>query len=52
MSEAMSASPAEQWWTLNGAELLDALWRAHDGDDPGVVYVELYANSDMERPDE
>lgn len=43
----MSARPpAEQWWTLNGADLMGALQRAHDGDDPDVVYLELLANSD------
>lgn len=41
-----SRPPAEQWWTINGAELLAALQRAHDGDLPDVVYLELLANSD------
>ena len=38
--------PAEQWWTINGQDLMDALRRSHDGDDPGVVYLELLVNSD------
>lgn len=43
----MSARPpAEQWWTINGADLMAALERAHDGDLPGVVYLELLVNSD------
>lgn len=43
----MSARPpAEQWWTINGADLMAALERAHGGDLPGVVYLELLANSD------
>lgn len=35
------------WWTISGAALLDALKRAHDGEDPDIVYAELYANSDV-----
>lgn len=40
--------PTEQlWWTINGGELMAALQRAHDGDLPDVVYLELLlANSD------
>lgn len=37
------------WWTIAGSELLAALERAHSGEDPGVVYAELYANSDHEQ---
>lgn len=44
----MSRPPAEQWWTINGAELLAALHRAHEGDDAEMVYLELFANSDAE----
>lgn len=42
--------PAEQWWSINGQALLDALNRAHAGDSPDVVYLELWANSDVEDP--
>ena len=44
----MSRPPDEQWWTINGADLMDALHRAHDGDHPGIVYAELFANSETE----
>lgn len=44
MAEAMG------WWTIAGEELLAALHRVHDGDDPDVVYAELYANSKATRP--
>ncbi len=40
------------WWTIHGSEILAALRRAHDGDDPDVVYAEMYANSDHEYPDD
>lgn len=40
------------WWTISGAALLDALNRVQDGDDPDVVYAELYANSDHEHPED
>lgn len=47
----MSARPpAEQWWTINGADLQAALQRAFDGDLPDVAYLELFANSDREDP--
>ncbi len=38
--------PVEQWWTLNGADLMAALERTYNGDMPGVVYLELLVNSD------
>ena len=37
------------WWAISGDALLSALKRAHDGEDPDLVYAELYANSDVER---
>jgi hypothetical protein len=36
------------WWCIHGEELLDGLRRAAAGDDPDLVYAELYANSDHE----
>lgn len=36
------------WWCIAGEELMDALKRARDGDDPDIVYAELYANSRIE----
>jgi hypothetical protein len=44
----MARPSAEQWWTINGDDLVAALRRAHDGDDPGVVYLELLVNSESE----
>jgi len=38
-------TPDEQWWCINGADLLAALRQAASGDDPEIVYVELVANS-------
>jgi hypothetical protein len=40
------------WWVIHGEELLAGLQRAAEGEDPGAVYAELYANSDVERPGE
>ena len=37
-----------EWWSISGDALLDALRRVRDGDDPDLVYAELYANSDHE----
>lgn len=39
-----------EWWTISGAALLAALRRAHEGEDPDMVYAELFANSTVERP--
>jgi hypothetical protein len=33
------------WDVLPGDWLLDALRRCHDGEDPDVVYAELWANA-------
>lgn len=37
------------WWVINGDELHAALVRASEGEDPELVYLELYANADQER---
>lgn len=39
------------WWVIAGDELLEALRRAHVGEDPDVLYAELYANSEHESHD-
>ncbi len=50
----MTPKPADEdrlgWWTISGAALLEALRRAHAGEDPDLVYAELYANSETDRP--
>lgn len=38
------------WWTISGDDLLEALRRAHVGEDPDLVYAEMYANSEVETP--
>ena len=37
--------PSEQWWTINGASLMEALERCADGESPEIMYLELIANS-------
>lgn len=37
------------WWCIAGEDLLVMLKRAHDGEDPDMVYAEAYANSEVER---
>ena len=39
--------PSDQWWTINGQAILDALRSAHEGTDPDIVYLELMANSEV-----
>lgn len=36
------------WWAISGDALLDALRRVYVGQDPDLVYAELYANSEQE----
>ena len=30
--------PTDQWWSINGQDILDALSAAHRGDLPDIVY--------------
>lgn len=36
------------WWTIDGDALIDALRRCADGEDPDLVYAELYANTEQD----
>jgi hypothetical protein len=36
------------WWVIKGEALLDALKRAAEGEDPDVLYAEMYANTSTE----
>ena len=38
--------PCEQWWTINGEDIMEALRAAHEGTTPELVYLELIANSE------
>jgi hypothetical protein len=38
------------WWAISGEALLAALRRAAEGENPDIVYAELYANSKVETP--
>jgi len=38
----------DSWWVIHGPQLLALLTRAHAGEDPELLYVEAYANSDVE----
>ncbi len=40
----------EKWWTLPGDVLALLLERAHGGESPDALLLELYANSDTESP--
>lgn len=37
------------WWAISGEDFLDAMIRAHLGEDPNLIYTELYANSEIEK---
>jgi len=46
--DRLARPPSEQWWTINGEDLMSALRRCREGDSPEVVYLELLANSESE----
>ena len=37
------------WWTISGDTLIDALRRAHAGEDPELLYAEYYANTEEDQ---
>ncbi len=39
------------WHVIHGQDLLDSLRRCATGEDPDLVYAELWANADHERVD-
>jgi hypothetical protein len=40
------------WWSISGEVFLDCLKRAHEGEDPDMIYTELYVNSEIDKPGE
>jgi hypothetical protein len=38
----------QQWWTMSGDSFMSALRRVHDGEKPEDIYMEWYANSDLD----
>lgn len=49
MSAAESEPVALGWWVISGDSLMEALTRAHAGEDPGLLYAEFFANADSEK---
>ena len=41
---------ARGWWSISGDDLFDMLVRASRGEDPEMIYMEAYANSEVEKP--
>ena len=41
----------EVWWVIEQAELLKALRRCSEGEDPDIMLMELTANADVETID-
>lgn len=37
------------WCAIHGEDLMGMLRRAHDGEDPDMIFAEFYANSDQEQ---
>lgn len=40
---------SRSWWVIEGEFLASLLRRAHEGEDPELLYVEAYSNSETER---
>ena len=40
------------WFAISGEALLDSLRRVSEGENPDVIYAELYANSTTEAPEQ
>lgn len=38
--------PTRVWWAISGEAILNMLHRVHQGEDPDLVYIEEYANTD------
>lgn len=38
------------WWCISGETLLDALRRCSEGEDPDIVYAELYVDGEHDYP--
>lgn len=42
--------PDGPWWTISEHSLLEALRRVAAGEDPDLVYADMYVNSEHEYP--
>lgn len=50
MTDKPGRAPEDQWWTINGADIMAVLARAHAGEDPDLLYLEMIANSETMEP--
>lgn len=41
-----SRPPSQQWWTIRGDDIMAALAKVQQGDEPWVVYAELLVNAE------
>ena len=41
----MPDDPTAEWWLIREDEILTALHRVHDGEDPDLLFAEMYANA-------
>jgi hypothetical protein len=41
----------EVWHVIEGENIRELLRRAHDGEDPELLYIEAYVNAEKEKPD-
>jgi hypothetical protein len=40
------------WWAIHNDEILKMLYRVRDGEDPDMVLMQEYANSQSEYPED
>lgn len=38
----------ETWWVISDKDFIEAMLRAHAGEDPYMLILEYYANSEVE----
>ena len=46
----MSENKPMGWWTMSGEDFMNALVRCYNGENPEIIYTEMYANSNIEEP--
>jgi hypothetical protein len=46
---AVTPITTDAWWSIHGTALHEMLTRAAAGEDPDVLYLELYVNSSHEQ---
>lgn len=41
----------ERWWVMSNSDFYEAMKRAHAGEEPDLLLIEYYVNSESEKVD-